>query len=51
MEDAYYTTVTRYTTSAFLRLKLGDDLSKRNVSPHVFETEAEARAFLTQTLG
>ena len=48
MEGKYYTTVTRYTTSAFMRMKLGDDLSKRNVSPHVFESEAEARAFLTQ---
>ena len=45
MEEAHYTTVTRYTTSAFLRMKLGDALSRREVAPHVYETEAEARAF------
>ena len=45
MEDTYYITVTRYTTSAFLRAKLGEELSKRNVAPHVFETAAEAQAF------
>jgi propionate CoA-transferase len=46
MEKTYYLTVTRYTTSAFLRMKLGEELAKRNVAPHVFETEAEARASL-----
>jgi len=47
MEKTYYKTVSRYTTSAFMRVKLGRDLDKRNVSPHVFESEAEARAFVT----
>ncbi len=46
MEATYYTTVTRYTTSAFMRMKLGDALEQRDVAPHVFETEEEARDFL-----
>ena len=46
METNYYTTVSRYTTSAFMRLKLGAALAKRLVAPHIFETESEARAFL-----
>jgi propionate CoA-transferase len=45
MEDRYYTQVTRYTTSAFLRVKLGEALARRHVAPHVFETADEARAF------
>ncbi|WP_425091835.1 acyl CoA:acetate/3-ketoacid CoA transferase [Tropicimonas sp. S265A] len=46
MEDRYYDTVTRYSGSAFMRLKLGDAFA-REVRAHVFETAAEARAFLT----
>jgi propionate CoA-transferase len=42
--ERWYDEVTRYTTSAFLRAKLGEALARRRVSPHVFETEAEARA-------
>ncbi|MEM6421833.1 MAG: CoA-transferase, partial [Pseudomonadota bacterium] len=34
----YYVRVSRYSGSAFLRLKLGRALAKRAVSPHVFET-------------
>jgi propionate CoA-transferase len=45
MEETHYTKVTRYTTSAFLRLKLGQALERRDVAPQVFETETEARAF------
>ncbi|MFO1324306.1 MAG: acyl CoA:acetate/3-ketoacid CoA transferase [Burkholderiales bacterium] len=44
METHYYTTASRYTTSAFLRLKLGEALSRRRVAPHIFETAAEAHA-------
>jgi propionate CoA-transferase len=47
MEENHYTKVTRYTTGAFLRMKLGEALRQRNVAPHVFETEDEARRFLT----
>jgi propionate CoA-transferase len=46
MEETWYTHVTRYTTSAFLRMKLGEALTRRDVAPHVFETEAEAQTFL-----
>jgi len=48
MEENYYTRVTRYATGAFLRMKLGEALSERKIAPHVFESETEARAFLTQ---
>ena len=41
--DTYYTDVSRYTTSAFLRLKLGEMLSRRGLAPHIYESEAEAR--------
>ncbi|MEW6352646.1 MAG: acyl CoA:acetate/3-ketoacid CoA transferase [Thermodesulfobacteriota bacterium] len=39
----FYSNVTRYTTSAFLRLKLGDLLSTRNLAPHIYESAQEAR--------
>ena len=42
----HYIKVTRYSTSAFMRAKLGEELSKRNLAPHVYETAAEAQAFL-----
>jgi propionate CoA-transferase len=48
MEATYYNTVSRYTTSAFMRVKLGRDLEKRNVAPHIFESEREAQAFLSR---
>jgi propionate CoA-transferase len=44
--DHYYTGVTRYTTSTFLRMKLGDALQKRDVAPHIYESDAEARRAL-----
>ena len=44
LQDRYYETASRYTTSAFLRLKLGDALAKRALAPHVFETLKEAQA-------
>jgi propionate CoA-transferase len=46
MEMHYYTTSSRYTTSAFLRLKLGEALARRRVAAHIFETAAEAHAFV-----
>jgi propionate CoA-transferase len=39
----FYEKVTRYTTSTFLRMKLGDELQKRDVAPYIFETKEEAR--------
>lgn len=47
LEDRFYGTVTRYTASAFMRMKLGDVFA-RTRAPHVFETADEARAFLNQ---
>jgi propionate CoA-transferase len=44
--DTHYTGVTRYTTSTFLRMKLGDALKKRNVAPHIYESGDDARAAL-----
>ncbi len=42
----YYSDVTRYTTSAFLRMKLGDELKRRHLAPHIFQTKEEARRAL-----
>jgi propionate CoA-transferase len=42
----YFTNITRYATSAFLRAKLGEAFSQRNIAPHVFERKEEAQAFL-----
>lgn len=47
LEGRFYRTVTRYSGSAFMRLKLGNTLS--NTSPHIFETREAAQAFLEQT--
>jgi propionate CoA-transferase len=47
LEATRYTRVSRYTTSAFMRLKLGRTL-ERYVAPHVFESQAEAQAFHDQ---
>jgi propionate CoA-transferase len=46
--ERFYSDVTRYTTSTFLRLKLGNELSRRHVAPHIYESEEEARARLGQ---
>jgi propionate CoA-transferase len=45
MQGRYYTTASRYTTSVFMRLKLGAGLAERALAPHVFETLPEAQAF------
>ena len=45
MQGRYYSTASRYTTSAFMRLKLGAGLAERDLAPHVFETLSEAQAF------
>ncbi|WP_193368971.1 acyl CoA:acetate/3-ketoacid CoA transferase [Pelagibius marinus] len=45
LEDSYYNRISRYATSAFLRMKLGRMLT-RQVAPHIFETQDEAKAFL-----
>jgi propionate CoA-transferase len=45
LEDRYYRTVTRYSSSAFMRMKLGDVL-RRGAAPHIFENAEEAKGFL-----
>jgi propionate CoA-transferase len=47
VESRFYTHVARYTTSAFMRLKLGDALLRREVAPHIFESSHEAYASVT----
>jgi propionate CoA-transferase len=44
--DNFYSGVTRYTTSTFLRMKLGDALQKRDVAPHIYESGDEVRRTL-----
>lgn len=44
MSEKYYDKTTRYSTSAFLRNKLGAAISSRGLSPHIYETKAEAEA-------
>ena len=46
--STYYENVTRYTTSAFMRMKLGDGLKARGFAPHVYESREEARKGLKQ---
>jgi len=51
LEIKYYHTATRYTTSAFLRQKMGQDLKSRKISPHIFETREEAAAYVKAQRG
>jgi propionate CoA-transferase len=48
VERTCYEHCSRYTTSAFMRLKLGDALSRRDVAPHIFETSADAHRFVVE---
>jgi len=50
MERTYYGRVSRYSTSAFMRMKLGQMLI-RKVAPHIFESRVEAQAFVASTGG
>jgi propionate CoA-transferase len=42
----YFSKVSRYTTSAFLRMKFGTSLEKRGLAPHIYESKTEAHLFL-----
>jgi len=44
--DHYYSGVSRYTTSGFLRMKLGESLERRGVAPHIFESAEDAQSNL-----
>ena len=39
----FYSGVTRYTTSTFLRMKMGDALTDRQLRAHISESPGEAR--------
>jgi propionate CoA-transferase len=43
VQARFYSRASRYTTSAFMLLKLGDALERREMAPHVFETTLESR--------
>ena len=47
MHDCY-SGVTRYTTSGFARLKLGEALGARNVAPYIYESAEEAQRHLLE---
>jgi propionate CoA-transferase len=49
--ERFYVDATRYTTSAFLRAKLGDALTARAVAPHIYESADEALAHLRDLQG
>jgi propionate CoA-transferase len=46
VDEKYYISVSRYTNSGFLRLKLGNELSKRKVSSRIYESSDEAARHL-----
>ena len=46
MLDHYFATTTRYATSVFLRVKMKEALSKRGISPHIFDRKDEALSFV-----
>ena len=48
VEERYYLKVARYTSNAFLRLKLGRELEQRRLASTVFETARAARADLNR---
>jgi propionate CoA-transferase len=50
MKDCY-SGVTRYTTSGFLRMKLGNALAERDVAPHIYESAEEASEHLRELEG
>ncbi len=46
LTQRFYSGVTRYTTSSFLRAKLGDALEQRAVAPYIYESSDEAQTHL-----
>jgi propionate CoA-transferase len=51
LTERYYSGVSRYTTSGFLRIKLGEALEGRGLAPHIFESADEARLDAHQESG
>ncbi|MBO6758995.1 MAG: acyl CoA:acetate/3-ketoacid CoA transferase [Roseibium sp.] len=48
LQDRFYTTVTRYSGSAFMRLKLGETI--KGAAAHIYETREAAQAYLDRTV-
>lgn len=46
--ERFYLGVTRYTTSTFLRMKLGDALQRTGLAPAIFESAEQAREALKE---
>ncbi|MGO9505643.1 MAG: hypothetical protein ACLPUO_29650, partial [Streptosporangiaceae bacterium] len=46
LAERYYASVTRYTTSSFMRLKLTERLHHRDLAPHIYESRQEAMNWL-----
>ena len=42
LAERHYASVTRYTTSSFMRLKLSEQLSHRGLAPNIYESRQEA---------
>ncbi len=49
LSERFYESVTRYTTSSFMRLKLSGHLTERGLAPHIYESHQEALGWLTNT--
>jgi propionate CoA-transferase len=47
LEERYYRRISRYASSAFMRVKLGQMLSRR-LSPRIFENRDEAQSGLSR---
>ena len=46
LAERHYASVTRYTTSSFMRLKLTRQLHHRDLAPHIYESRQEAMNWL-----
>ena len=46
LAERHYESVTRYTTSSFMRLKLSGHLAQRGLAPHIYESRQEALGWL-----
>jgi propionate CoA-transferase len=44
--ERHYLDVTRYTSSTFLRLKLGEAMARRDLNPHLYASAVEAQGHL-----
>jgi propionate CoA-transferase len=48
MLQHHYKSTTRYSTSAFMRMKMQEALAKRGLQPHIYERKEEATKFLDE---